>query len=339
LFAPTALAEAQQSAVGVLSAADLSFYFMALSGALLAATLTLGWYARRNYRELQEALAELKETRAQVVHSEKMSTLGQMVSGIVHEINTPLAYVKNSLQLIEAQFKPLVDAIGRSNAFLQIMAAHPRDVELTRTRFQSARDAMQAIGPIEDLHDLGQAVTDSLRGVGRITEIVGDLRVFSRLDRAAYDLLDVNKAFDATLSIARNLVKRARVVKEYGEVPPVWCAPTQINQVMLNLVTNACQAAERSRCEIVLRSRTTESSVEFEVEDNGRGIAEDMLPKIWDPFFTTKKADEGTGLGLSIVKKIVEAHNGTIRVRSVAGKGSVFTVALPLAIPPSAMPA
>ena len=321
-----------------------------LSLVLLLAVVVLGWYLWRSYRRLEVAVAdrtrelshtldELRDTQAQVVQTEKMSSLGQMVAGIVHEINTPIAYVKNSLQLVEAQLQTLTAAFGSAATFLQVLTIYPRDDVDARRHFRQARDSMRTVGTLEDLQDLGQTVTDSLEGVARITEIVGDLKNFSRLDRAAFDVFDVNKGFDATLSIARNLVKHIAVVKDYGLVRDIWCSPSQINQVMLNLITNACQATAGRDSRIVLRSRMAGDSVEFEVEDNGSGISNDALPKIFDPFFTTKRVGEGTGLGLSIVKKIVDSHKGQITVKSVVGQGTTFTVILPTGEPAMAQAA
>jgi len=316
---------------------------VALSAVLLALVFVLAWVVWRSYRRLEDAVAtrtrelsnaliELKETQAQIVQTEKMSSLGQMVAGIVHEINTPVAYVKNSLQLIQMQFQAVAEAYAHSQAFVDIMSARDRDNKEARARLRQARAALDTAGPAEDLVDLGQTVTDSLDGVARITEIVNDLRNFSRLDRAAYDAFDLNKGFDSTLSIARNVVKHVQVVRDYTPVPTVWCSPSQINQVMLNLITNACQALGRDpQGTLTLRTRAHEGTVQFIVEDNGSGIPEEVLPKIFDPFFTTKKVGEGTGLGLSITRRIVDTHKGTIEVRSQPGIGTTFTVTLPVA--------
>jgi two-component system, NtrC family, sensor kinase len=197
---------------------------------------------RQRTSQLSTALSDLKEAQAQLVQNEKMSSLGQMVAGIAHEINTPVAYVKNSLQLLRAQMQDMVDTISGTNELVLAIAQNPRDKERIRAGYFRVRNSLERVGSLEDLREVSASVDDGLHGVGRISEIVSDLKNFSRLDRAAEDLLNLNEAIDSTLNIARNVVKPFEVIKNYAEITPVRCAPSQINQVLLNLITNACQA-------------------------------------------------------------------------------------------------
>jgi two-component system, NtrC family, sensor kinase len=311
---------------------------------LLALIAAMGWYIWRNYRDLElavrqrtsqlsTALSDLKEAQAQLVQNEKMSSLGQMVAGIAHEINTPVAYVKNSLQLLRAQMQDMVDTISGTNELVLAIAQNPRDKERIRAGYFRVRNSLERVGSLEDLREVSASVDDGLHGVGRISEIVSDLKNFSRLDRAAEDLLNLNEAIDSTLNIARNVVKPFEVIKNYAEITPVRCAPSQINQVLLNLITNACQAMAAGHGRLILDTRQSGDWVECSVEDTGAGIAPEIVSKIWDPFFTTKKVGEGTGLGLSIVRKIVDAHEGVIDVSSVPGQGTRFTLRLKVAGP------
>ena len=159
-----------------------------------------------------------------------------------------------------------------------------------------------------------------------------NLKNFSRLDRSKVASFNLNEGIESTLTLARHDLKNHTIKKNFGDIPPVTCSPSQINQVFLNLINNASQAIEAGRGVITLTTRRQDvDHVAVEVQDNGKGIPPDVLPKIFDPFFTTKDVGKGTGLGLSIVYKIVEQHGGKISVDSAPGVGTKFTVVLPLA--------
>jgi signal transduction histidine kinase len=182
---------------------------------------------------------------------------------------------------------------------------------------------------------LSEGVDDGLYGISQISELVGNLKNFSRLDRNKVARFDLREGLDSTLQIARNVVKTKRIVKKYDDVPQVSCSPSQINQVFLNLITNAAQATPEPGGLITLVTRLSgDGNVAVDVEDNGHGIPPDVLPKIFDPFFTTKDVGKGTGLGLSICYKIVEQHGGRIEVQSTVGEGTRFTVTLPVEAAP-----
>jgi signal transduction histidine kinase len=178
--------------------------------------------------------------------------------------------------------------------------------------------------------ELGNMLGDGLHGIEQINEIVTNLKNFSRLDRSKVSRFNLNEGLDSALIIARNAVKTKTIVKNYGDIPPVECSPSQINQVFLNLITNAAQAIPDKTGTITLNTRQEGDQVKVEVADNGHGIARDVLPKIFDPFFTTKEIGQGTGLGLAIAYKIVTEHGGSISVQSEVEKGTVFTVTLPV---------
>jgi signal transduction histidine kinase len=187
------------------------------------------------------------------------------------------------------------------------------------------------------IEELPKLVRDGQYGIGQIAEIVSNLRNFSRLDRKKVDRFSVAEGLESTLSIARHLLKTIEVTKNFGDVPPITCSPSQLNQVFLNLVTNAAQATEGRKGEISITTRAPDPEhVEIIVADNGRGIPADALPKIFDPFFTTKEVGKGTGLGLSIAYRIVEAHGGQISVDSKVGTGTRFVVRLPVHPPEQA---
>jgi signal transduction histidine kinase len=174
--------------------------------------------------------------------------------------------------------------------------------------------------------------TDALHGIEQISEIILNLKDFSRLDRSKVSRFDLNEGLESTLVIARNLVKHKTVKRELGQIPLIECSPSQVNQVFLNLITNAAQATRDDHSgEIAVRSSVAPNGyVRVEISDNGHGIPDNVLPKIFDPFFTTKDVGQGTGLGLSIAYKIVQEHGGRIEVRSKVGQGTTFSVLLPV---------
>src|SRR6185369_2025409 len=176
------------------------------------------------------------------------------------------------------------------------------------------------------LNELSGLVNDGLYGTGQMAEIVGNLKDFSRLDRSKVTSFNLNEGLQSTLLLAKHLLKSVTVDKAFGEIAPIVCSPSQINQVFLNLITNAAQAMGEKPGSIKLTTRNDGDGVAVEVADNGGGIAPEVLPKIFDPFFSTKEIGKGTGLGLSISYKIVQQHGGRIDVDSTVGRGTRFTV-------------
>lgn len=250
--------------------------------------------AQRN-QVLRQALVDLKESQVQLVQSEKMASLGQMVAGVAHELNTPLGYVTNNLQLLD---------------------------DLTRPFIEDGRDAELA-------DDLRQLFNDTLYGLEQIGELVRGLKDFARLDRAHSEQVDLNECVRSAVLIARTQTRdKARVDCELGELPRLACAPSQINQVMLNLLSNAAQAMEGFG-RILIKTWADDAAVFVSVQDSGRGMSADICARIFDPFFTTKPVGQGTGLGLSISFKIIQDHGGSIRVASVPGRGTRFLIRLP----------
>jgi len=288
-------------------------------------------------RELSEALKQLKESEAQLIQSEKMSSLGQMVAGVVHEINTPLAYVKNSLGSVAGRLQDLARLAAETEKLLDLLRSGAANPQELAEQFGLTERLIAQLRAHHALEELDALAKDGLHGIGQISEIVGNLRNFSRLDRSKVASFNLNEGLDSTLAIARHELKHHTVKKNYGDIPPITCSPSQINQVFLNLVNNAAQALGPGPGEIRITTRREGAGhVAVEVADNGKGIPPEVLPKIFDPFFTTKEVGKGTGLGLSIVYKIVEQHGGSISVDSSVGVGTRFTVVLPLQPPTSA---
>jgi signal transduction histidine kinase len=292
-------------------------------------------------QELSGTLADLKESQVQLVQAEKMSSLGQLVAGISHEINTPLLYLANNAELIRERLEPLRDFIMASVNAFSIKSEDFADRAEYQTKFVGALRDVKIIlrdqeleAAIEEIQDLTR---DSIAGLAELTEMAQSLKDFSRLDRAPIASFDVNAGLDKTLLIAKNIVKhKATVNKFYGDIPEIECSPSQINQVFLNIITNAAQAIE-THGEIVITTKLHDADrVAIRISDTGCGIPEENLSKIRDPFFTTKEVGTGTGLGLSIVDEIIRSHNAELQVESEVGKGSTFTIILPIKRPGAA---
>jgi len=282
-------------------------------------------------RELSEALTHLKESEAMLVQSEKMSSLGQMVAGVAHEINTPLAYVKSSLEAVQGQLPQLSALANDTSQLLKLLQSGDAAEDVVNAQFGRVSTVAADLHDAEALPVLERLVGDGLYGIEQISDIVLNLKDFSRLDRTKVSRVDLHECLESTLKIARNVVKTKSVVKRFGAIPPVACSPSQINQVFLNLITNAAQAVPDVGGTIVITTRRLgEREVAVDVDDNGHGIPADVLPRIFDPFFTTKDVGKGTGLGLSIAYKIVQQHGGRILVESKTGQGTRFSVVLPV---------
>lgn len=285
--------------------------------------------AQRN-RVLRQALVDLKESQAQLLQSEKMASLGQMVAGVAHELNTPLGYVKNNVQLLRELSEPLFELAAAQARLGQCLSDPDCDEASLAQALEAAEQARQEAAPELLADDLQQLYGDTLYGLEQIAELVVGLKDFARLDRAMSEEVDLNECIRSALLIARNHIKdKVEVVQQLGELPPITCAPSQINQVLLNLLTNAAQAID-GMGRIQIRSWADTQGVHVSLQDNGRGMPPEVLAKIFDPFFTTKPVGQGTGLGLSISYKIVQDHGGQIRVASEPGRGTRFLVSLPL---------
>ncbi len=281
--------------------------------------------------EMVKLKEDARQTEVQLMQSEKMSSLGQMVAGVAHEINTPLGFVKGNLQLLmeaQSEVQRLIDS------YTQL-----KDEILYGTSEKVAEliDAIEEQTKALSLHrESVRLCKNSLDGIMRIQELVNSLRNFSRLDEAACKSAKITELLDSSLRITEHLFreKNIEVVRAYTDDPTVLCYPAQLNQVFLNLFVNAVQAIEHDKGKVVISVTSSPDWAEIKVSDNGVGIKPEHLKKIFEPFFTTKEVGKGTGLGLSIAYKIVEKHHGKIEVESQVGQGATFTVKLPRNVAP-----
>lgn len=307
-------------------------------GAVLDLLAAMDQQVRDGAQALQHAYAELKSSQAQLVQSEKMASLGQMVAGVAHEINTPLGYVRNNVEVVR-EFVAQAASLANLNRELAEMLLDPSTTDVAIATKLAEIDDMGGAEASLMFADMDSAFTDTLYGIDQISSLVMGLKNFSRLDQAMTDRVSLNDCVESALVIAKSVFKsRIRVIREFGSVPSVACAPSQINQVLLNLFTNAAQAIEGDGV-IKIKTWADEAFVNVSVQDTGKGIPPEHLKKIFDPFFTTKPVGEGTGLGLSISFKIIQEHKGRIRVVSEVGRGTRFLIQLPVAPVSATVPA
>jgi len=314
-----------------------------INSQLREANETLEARVRDRTRELSEALVKLKESEAMLIQSEKMSSLGQMVAGIAHEVNTPLAYVKSSLEAVRKSVPQAGRLAAETERLLALLSAEGADEAALAAQFAQVRALVEALGGTtaerSPLQDLERLVQDGLFGIGQISEVIANLKNFSRLDRNNVAEFDLHEGIESSIRIGYAQLQKRTLRKEFGTIPRISCSPSQINQVILNLLSNAAQATQDGDGTITVRTGMRDAAhVAVEVADNGHGIPADVLPKIFDPFFTTKAVGKGTGLGLSICHKIIENHSGRLEVSSKPGAGTRFTLVLPVKPPPAPRP-
>ena len=241
-------------------------------------------------RELKSAMKELKETQIQLINSEKMASLGQLVAGVAHEINTPVASIKSNNGIVSKLLSSIEDA-----------------------------DLKEMLTDINEIDK---------EAVNRISNIVTSLKKFVRLDEAELQEADINKELDLTLELIRHETKnRIEVIRNYGEIPVIKCFPNMLNQVFTNILINACQAID-GKGKIIITTEYKDKKLIVKIKDSGKGIPQNQLNKIFSAGFTTKGVGVGTGLGLAICAKIIEKHKGEITVNSEVGKGSEFIITI-----------
>lgn len=287
-----------------------------LEGIVQERTLAL----QRSNAELTDAYQELQQTQTQLVQSEKMASLGQLVAGIAHEIKNPLNFIYGNTEFLRDYVSKLKSLLARYEMAASLAAAD-------REYLQREKKAINFDFLVQDLDSL---IDNFEEGAKRINAIISDLRSFSRLDTHEVSDTDVEGSIEVALNLLKNLYReRIQIHRCYVPLPKLRAYAGQLGQVFMNILSNACQAIPE-KGDIWIRTALKEGSVVVEFEDSGTGIAAEHLDKIFEPFFTTKPTGEGTGLGLSISYGIIRQHNGQITVQSEPGKGSTFRVTLPL---------
>lgn len=270
--------------------------------------------------ELASGKAQLERLQTQIVHSEKMASLGQLAAGIAHELNNPVGFVYGNIEILSQYFCDLLNLLEYYD-----------NVELPETIASGALEIKEQIDYHATIEDLSSIIIDCRDGAVRIRDIVQNLRTFSRLDEAEFKKTDVHEGIDSTLRLLSRYftTDNIKLVRDYGVLPMIDTFSGQLNQVWMNLLVNAAQAVGTGGGEVRITTSADEKFVVIAISDTGKGIAPENITRIFDPFFTTKPVGEGTGLGLSISFGIVERHGGTIEVKTALNEGTTFTVTLP----------
>jgi two-component system, NtrC family, sensor kinase len=272
--------------------------------------------------EILEMNARLEDAQNQLLQSEKMASIGHLAAGVAHEINNPIGFVYSNLGSLDTYLR---DIFALVEAY-EVLERGPRPEDVAAVHRLKERIDLAFLRK-----DIIELMTESRDGITRVKKIVQDLKDFSHQggdEEWTWALL--HEGLDSTLNIVNNEIKyKAKVVKEYGDIPEIQCLPSQINQVLMNILVNAAHAIEQAGT-ITLRTHHDAEEVCVEISDTGCGIAPDHLTRIFDPFFTTKPVGKGTGLGLSLSYSIVQKHHGRIEVQSDLGKGTTFRVYLPV---------
>lgn len=270
----------------------------------------------------------------QLVQSEKMAALGQMVAGVAHQLNTPLAFSQSNVSLVMEQLENMQTAVRIASKFSEIVKRTPGETVVINLAGMRQR-VEQVDASSDDIRMMREMLKDVLDGIGQMSELVVHMRDFTRLDRNKVAEYDLNRGLRSVVYIAKSVIpSRINVVEQYGDVPEIMCHASLLNQVFLNLVNNAAHAIADSGT-ITVTSELEGEFIKVSVSDTGSGVAPDVLPHIFETYYTTKSAGEGTGLGLTIALDVVRNHGGDIKVETELGKGSTFSVFLPVSAKPS----
>lgn len=271
---------------------------------------------------LHATVEDLEAAQEQLVQSEKMASLGQLTAGVAHEINNPINFVTANIQPLKDDMEDILLIIA---AYEKIIQEKKLEGEFANVEQYKKKAKIEIT--ISEVHNLLKGIED---GAKRTAEIVKGLRNFSRLDQNVFRKAQLNESLESTLTLLHSSYKnRIEIIKGYGDLPEVDCFPGQINQVFMNILSNAIQAIEETGT-ITIKTEQVESMARISIKDSGTGMTEEVRRKIFDPFFTTKDIGKGTGLGLSISFGIVQKHNGKIEVISAPGKGTEFVIMVPV---------
>jgi len=274
-------------------------------------------------REIEQAYSDLKAAQSQILQQEKMASIGQLAAGVAHEINNPIGFISSNLGTLDKYLLRLSDFISSQS---EVVAYLDSDMPAVA----GLREKRKLLKLDYILEDVKQLIRESLDGADRVKKIVQDLKSFSRVDETEHKTSDINAGLESTINIVWNELKyKATLKKEFGDIPVTKCNSGQLNQVFMNLLVNSAHAIEKQG-EIMVRTWHEGGSIFVSISDTGSGIPADKINRIFEPFFTTKEVGKGTGLGLSIAYEIIQKHNGEISVQSEVGKGTTFTLRIPV---------
>lgn len=286
---------------------------------------------RESHKKLEKTYADLKSAHAQLLQQEKMASIGQIAAGVAHEINNPVGYIMSNLGTLRKYLDRLSEFIKVQSETIDIFTREGEGKGPSQTMAVQKTDAARKTLKVDYImEDAANLLQESLAGSGRIKEIVQDLKSFSHVDNAEIKMHDINEGIRKTINVIWNELKyKAKVIQEYGAVPLTRCNLGNLNQVFMNILLNAVQAIEKEGT-ITIRTWSDDKHIFISISDTGSGIPGEIMNRIFDPFFTTKDVGKGTGLGLSIAYDIIKKHGGEISVKSEIGKGTIFTIKIPV---------
>lgn len=270
--------------------------------------------------ELERRKTELERLQAQIIHSEKMASLGQLAAGVAHELNNPAGFIYGNMELL-----------SQCAAGIERLLRFYQQAQLPESLVSEINAIKLEIDYENTLVDIRSIIADCHNGAERIRDIVQNLRLFSRLDEAEFKKIDLCEGIESTIRLLSQYYGPGHLTleRDYGELPQISCYAGQLNQVWMNLLVNAAQATGTSG-KVRISTRKEKQMAVVTVSDNGCGIAPEHLKRVFDPFFTTKPVGEGTGLGLSISYGIIKHHGGWLNVESCQGVGTSFVVTIPI---------
>lgn len=287
----------------------------------LASFITIAIQNSNSYKKMMDAFDQLKSTQSKLVESEKMASLGVLTAGVAHEINNPVNFISGGIQSLEENYDDLSLLLENYNRYF----SQPDEKHLHQIKELEKKIQVDKLIP-----EIKELISSIKNGARRTSEIVKGLRNFSRLDENDMKKVSLEEGIDSTLIILNNQLKgKVEVIKQYGNIPELMCFPGQLNQVFMNIIYNAADAIQE-KGEIIIKTWKENNHVKISIKDNGTGMPESVRDHIFEPFFTTKPVGKGTGLGLSISFGIIEKHEGKIEVESEPGKGTTFTIILPI---------
>ena len=263
---------------------------------------------QQKHEQLKATHEELKSTQLQLIQAEKMASLGKLVAGIAHEVNSPLGTIHSNIDVFSRGLKRIKSQLGN---------------------FNKAYEKNQILDITEMLDNIQELTQTNKEATQRIQKIVQSLKSFARLDEGEIIEVDIHDGIDSTLDLIQNSYRdRIEIKKNYGEIPLLRCNAGQLNQVFMNVLVNACEAI-KGKGKIQIQTKQDNNNIRIEIIDTGIGINSENLTKVFDPGFTSKTRGIGTGLGLSISYRIIQEHDGTINLKSETGKGTTVTITLP----------
>lgn len=268
-------------------------------------------------QRVQEQVAMIETAQRQLYHAEKMASVGQLAAGVAHEINNPIGFIRSNLSTA-------IDYLGKLRNLVPLVKAG--DMAQLAVKWRAAD--MDFI-----LEDFAALTKESVDGADRVARIVAELKGFSNVDQAEEEVADLNQNIRTTAAMLQSqfTTHEANLMLDLGETPRILCLPAHLNQLLVNLISNALQAVPRGGT-VTVKTDQVGEELRVQVIDNGCGISPDILPKIFDPFFTTRDVGQGTGLGLAVARDVVNTHGGRIEVESTLGEGTTVSVYLPLGV-------